>query len=284
MVSRASECTRFLQDVLPRLGLRWAGFRKVRRLVCKRIGKRLRELGLADLSAYRDYLDAHADEWRALDTFCRIPISRLYRDRVVFEALKREVLPALAKTAAADGRSELTGWSAGCASGEEPHTLAILWQLSFAPLFPALRLRVIGTDVDSEMLERARLACYRESSLRELPDVLVAEAVVQRGEAFCVKDTFRTAEFLQQDIRTQTPDETFDVILCRNNVLTDFAPDLQRAVMASVLQRLRPGGALVIGIHESLPEGVYGLEPWPSTRAIYRLQHQRARTLIPPSQ
>src|SRR5687767_9866085 len=91
-----AECAGFLQEALPRLGLRWPGFRKVRGLVCKPIGKRLRERGLADLCDYRAYLEAHASEWERLDAFCRIPISRLYRDRAVFAGLEHEVLPVLA--------------------------------------------------------------------------------------------------------------------------------------------------------------------------------------------
>ena len=72
------EYVAFLQTVLPRLGLRWIGFRKVRRLVCKRISKRIAELDLADLAAYRGYLEQHDSEWHKLEEMCRIPISRFY--------------------------------------------------------------------------------------------------------------------------------------------------------------------------------------------------------------
>ncbi len=102
-----SECTRFLQEALPRLHLRWAGFRKVRKLVCKRVARRLRELGLPDLAAYRAFLESHPGEWDVLDGFCRIPISRFYRDREVFASLEQDVLPALAQAAVAAGRVEL---------------------------------------------------------------------------------------------------------------------------------------------------------------------------------
>jgi chemotaxis protein methyltransferase CheR len=109
----------FLQWALPRLGLRWAGFRRVRGQVRRRVRRRVAALGLEDLDAYRAYLDAHPEEWEVLDALTPITISRFYRDRDVFARLEDDVLPALASAAAAAGRDGLRCWSAGCASGEE---------------------------------------------------------------------------------------------------------------------------------------------------------------------
>ncbi len=261
-----ASCIEFLQWALPRIGLRWPGFRRVHRLVCKRLARRLRELGLANLAAYRSRLEGHPGEWREFDALCRIPISRFYRDREVFEALERDVLPALAAAAAAEGRDRLACWSACCASGEEPYTLAILWRLGH----PSSRLRVLATDIDPQVLDRARAGCYRASSLKALPAALLAEAFVPRGEQWCVREELRCVEFLQQDIRLSVPEGEFDLLLCRNAVLTYFSPELQRGVMERVVATLRPGGALVIGIHEKLPEGIAGFEPWEGARAIHR--------------
>jgi len=99
------DCVRFLQWALPQLQLRWPGFRRVRRQVCKRIDRRLRTLELADLAAYQEYLSHHSEEWRYLDALCRITISRFYRDREVFQRLERQVLPELARNARARGES-----------------------------------------------------------------------------------------------------------------------------------------------------------------------------------
>lgn len=267
---RDAACVEFLQTALPRLGLQWPGFRRVRRLVCKRLNRRLRDLGIPDLPGYWIYLERHAGEWHRLNEFCRIPISRFYRDHEVFERLEREVLPTLGEAAAARGRGELACWSACCASGEEPYTLAFLWHLRLKHRFPKLRLRIVATDVDAHLLERARTGCYGASSLKALPPDLLAEAFVRRGTQFCVCDELRTIEFLQQDIRHAAPQGEFDLVLCRNAVLTYFAPPLQREVMARVVARLRPGSALVVGIHESPPDGLDRLAPWPGARAIYR--------------
>ena len=95
------DCVQFLQWALPMMRMRWPGFRKVRRQVCKRVDRRLRRLGLVDVTAYRAYLDDHPDEWSQLDQLCRIPISRFYRDRGVFDLLRDDVLPSLAAAARA---------------------------------------------------------------------------------------------------------------------------------------------------------------------------------------
>jgi len=265
-----ADCVEFLQTVLPRLGLHWPGYRKVRGLVRKRLGKRLRELRISGLRAYARYLENHREEWDRLDELCRIPISRFYRDRDVFEHLEDEVLPALAQTAAAQGRNELACWSACCASGEEPYTLALLWRLRVNRRFPRLQMHIVATDIDAHLLERARSGCYRSSSLKTLPQDLLAAGFIRRETQFCVGEELRAIEFLQQDIRKVVPDAEFDLVLCRNAVLTYMAPPLRRQVVQRVISRVRPGGALVIGIHESLPGDLNEITPWPAARAIYR--------------
>ena len=88
-----TECIAFLQWALPRLALRWRGFRRVRGQVCKRIDHRIRALGLSGPAAYMAYLNDQSSEWAMLDTLCRISISRFYRDRPVFDYLGGTVLP-----------------------------------------------------------------------------------------------------------------------------------------------------------------------------------------------
>lgn len=263
-------CTEFLQWALPRLGRRWAGYRKVQALVCKRLARRVRALGLADLDAYRSWLESRPEEWGELDALLGIPISRFYRDRGVFDSVARDVLPALARAAREAVRPTLDCWSAGCASGEEPYTLALLWRLHVQAAFPGLALHIVATDADAALLDRARVGCYLASSLKELPPDLRTAAFEARGEEWCIRPEFRAVEFLEQDLREEMPAGPFDLVLCRNVVVTYYAPDLQRDIMTRIAGRLRPGGALVLGIHEALPEGLAGFDAWPGARAVYR--------------
>lgn len=114
------DCIAFLQWALPQLSLSWSGFHRVRSQVCKRIHRRIDSLGLADFDAYRDHLKGHSQEWALLDRFCRITISRFYRDRNVFGVLGERILPQLAQAAAREKR-DLACWSAGCASRRGLH-------------------------------------------------------------------------------------------------------------------------------------------------------------------
>ncbi|HVK83056.1 MAG TPA: CheR family methyltransferase [Kofleriaceae bacterium] len=256
---RAGDDVAFLQWALPRLHLRWEGFRRVRGQVCKRIARRIDELALPGFAAYRAYLEQHAGEWARLDELCRVTISRFYRDHAVFAQLEHLVLPELATRAAA--RGVLRCWSAGCASGEEPYTLAIVWRLRVAPAFPALRLHVLATDADAHLLERARRGCYDPGTLKELPAELREAAFDATGDELCVRASFRDdVELVQHDLRAPAPAGPFDLVLCRNVAFTYFDDALQRERLAHLADRIVPGGALVIGGHERLPQGV--LAPW----------------------
>jgi chemotaxis protein methyltransferase CheR len=255
-----AECIAFLQWALPALGLRWQGFRKVRRQVCRRLSRRIAELRLGGADDYRAYLEAHEPEWSVLDRLCRITISRFWRDPAVFEALRDEVLPELGPAVSA--------WSAGCASGEEPYSLVL------AAVEAGIAIRVLATDADPSLLERAARACYPESSLRDLPAAL-------RGRAFegdCLRPELREpVELRRHDVREGAPRGPFDLVLCRNLVFTYFAQERQLEIGRRLTRSLSSGGALVVGSHESVPEGLE-LEPWPAARGVYRYRRsQRAR-------
>lgn len=242
-------CIEFLQWAVPRLGLRWAGFRRVRGQVCKRIARRFRELGLADFAAYRGYLERTPGEWPRLDELCHVSISRFFRDREVFTRLT-----LLLDERAAARQRELRLWSAGCASGEEPYSLAILAAFALAPEHPGLTWHIVATDADPLLLERARRGCYRPSTLREIPSEWLPRAFDSRGEERCLRPLLREhVEFRLQDLRREMPAGPFDAILCRNAAFTYFDLPTQRAVLERLLDRLAPGGLLVIGAHETLP-------------------------------
>jgi chemotaxis protein methyltransferase CheR len=260
-VAGDDRCVEFLQWALPRLGLRWAGFRKVRRQVCRRIARRVADLGLEGLDAYRAHLDAHPAEWTALAALTPVTISRFARDRAVFDALGRDVVPALERAARSQGRDRLRAWSAGCASGEEAYTLALTW--------PAMD--VLATDVHPPVIERARRAAYAGSSLRELPSRLRAEGLVPAGDQYVVRpEVAARVTVVRHDVRDPPPPGRFDLVLCRNVAFTYFDAAAQRTVLAHLAGALRPGGALVVGLHEALPEPARPFAPWPGVRAVYR--------------
>ena len=255
------DCTGFLQWALGQRDFRWPGFRKVRRQVCKRLNRRIRELGLADFAAYRRRLEADPAEWMAFDSCCVVTISRFYRDRSVYETLRERVLPEIAARTVREGRM-VRIWSAGCASGEEPYTLKVIWDHDVVCELPDASVSIVATDVDETVLARARRGCFEPTSLGELPPRLIEQAFDVVGPLYCIKPRHREGiEFLPQDLRRGGPASTFDLVLCRNIAFTYFAEPLQHLVLRGIMDRLAPHGYLVIGTHERLPSVEPTLRP-----------------------
>ncbi|MCK6459542.1 MAG: chemotaxis protein CheR [Planctomycetes bacterium] len=226
-----------MEDLLERLGYRPVGFRRVRRRVLRRIERRIRELGLADLDAYRRLVEEAPAERETLDGLLSITISKFYRDRALFDHLRRDVLPGLARR---HGRC----WSAGCASGEEPYTVAIL----------APGIEIVATDRDPLLLARAREGLYRASSLKDLPAEDRARAFDGEGGLFRLRAEYRAnVRFRAMDVRREMPEGPFDLVFCRYVAFTYFGDALQRSVLEGIGERLAPGGLLAIGRHETLP-------------------------------
>ncbi len=264
------DCVRFLQWALPQLRMRWQGFRKVRRQVCKRIQRRLDELELSGERDYRAYLEAHPEECQILDRLCRVTISRFYRDKKVFAFLAREVLPELFRGSLARGKRTLRLWSAGCGSGEEPYTLALLWELALKSSFPELKVRILATDSDPNMIGRAQEARYSASSLKDLPTAWRDAAFVEDGDQYSLRPAFRSSvEYRCDDLRETVSEGPFDLVLCRNLAFTYWELDLQLDAARRIIEALIPGGGLVIGVHETLPEGLEDVVPWVGV-GVYR--------------
>jgi chemotaxis protein methyltransferase CheR len=180
----------------------------------------------------------------------------------VFERLRGAILPDLAQRAQAENRSDIRCWSAACASGEEVYTLRILWDLDVALRHRSLELTVIGTDIDETLLRRARAAHYARSSLKDLPEVFLAQAFERCGELYAVRAPHRRGiTFVQQDLRHETPPGAFDLVLCRNAAFTYFVPALQRCVLDRIAGVLAPGGYLVLGAREQIPDATGVFEP-----------------------
>jgi chemotaxis protein methyltransferase CheR len=169
------DCTAFLQWALPQRDLRWPGFRKVRHQVYKRLKRRIRELGLDDLAAYRRRLEADPAEWRAFDECCHITISRFFRDQGVFEVLRERVLPDIATRVVHEKRAARI-WSAGCASGEEPYTLKIIFDREVACSVSGAPASIVATDIDETVLARS-LVC--RAAIGDLQDIV--RAIKARG-------------------------------------------------------------------------------------------------------
>jgi len=268
---RDEECVQFLQWALPRMHMRWAGFRKVRAQVCNRINRRLKQLGIEEINDYRQYLEKHVEEWKTLDVLSRVIISRFYRDKLMFAFLEQEVLPKSAQQVIARGDQCLKVWCIGFGTGEEPYTIMLIWRLQLQPRFPDLKLQILATDANPEMRRRAKEACYSYGSIKNLPEHWRQKAFVEKEKQFCLKAEYKqNIQFKDQDVREDIPKEEFDLVLCRNLVFTYFEEDQQREILERIKKLLQTEAALVVGIHEHLPEDSVGFEVWSDRLKVYK--------------
>ncbi len=258
-----SELVTFLKWCLPEMELRWAGFRKVRRTIRKRLSRRIRDLDLGDLAAYREKLQNDPAEWAVLDEICRIPISRFYRDKHVYDVISEKIFPdCAAKARKCTGLIRIL--SAGCASGEEPYSLSLIWHARVTEKLPQCRLDILATDIDDHMLKRALTGCYPPGAFKDLPGDLISEGFCNADGNYCLRPQFRdSVRFEKSDLRESVPSGPFDMILCRNTAFTYFSLEKQRKVLSRLDAVLRPGGYLILGSHETLPDaaGFRRIEP-----------------------
>lgn len=251
--------------------MRWQGFRRVRKQVCKRIQRRIARLKLQDVQAYREFLEATPREWQVLDGLVRVVVTRFYRDRKVFDELYRTLIPLRLKALRSKGVNKLRIWSIGCASGEEPYTLSLLWQHLPVEITRGMELEILATDSDAHLLHRAANACYPYGAIKALPKEWQEKDFEPRGGEFCLREKFKQAvKFELHDIRQPFTFGRFDLLFCRNLTFTYFDEARQMASLKSLHEALDTDGLLVIGGREVLPAGQGYFEALQGCRGIYR--------------
>lgn len=213
---------------------------------------RLAELGI-DPASYVELIATArgAAELAALVEAVRVGESSLFRHRPQIATLVDVVVPALR----AKGKRTLKVWSAGCATGEEPYTLAAV--LSRA--MPGVQLAVVATDVSAEALERARRATYPADEFADVPDAW-RDGFIVDGETLHVHpDIAQLVTFERANLVDTMPPRGCDLVFCRN-VLIYFSADARRRVIDRLIASLVPGGLLFVGYSETLRD-ITQLEP-----------------------
>jgi chemotaxis methyl-accepting protein methylase len=218
----------------------------------RRIAVRMRACGVHTYEDYRMLLKRSPNEYERLRDALTINVTRFYRNAETWNLLRRDVLPALFDRR----RGEVRAWSAGCSSGEEPYTLAVLAaeHLDRAGRGDELsRLTIDATDIDRISLDRAQAAAYRCEGLTEMPDDLVRPYFEPAGEERRVIDRVRRrVQVRALDLSREAPLRTnYDLILCRNVVIY-FDRIMQERLFQTFTGALVPGGYLVLGKVETL--------------------------------
>ena len=248
------EYKEFLKTTLPLMGLRWRRFNRTS--IRKRVIDRMRQLNLQTWSDYKNHVLENEEERHLLTSMLTVTISRFWRNSSLFERLEKMWLPALLEAVAPEETVQI--WSAGCASGEEPYSLLILWQESFANSGRSLRL--LASDSDSHCLKRARQARYPASSFREMSLQLRQKYFTNEKGTFSLRHNLsQKIEWFEHNLIWEPPPMNNNLIFCRNLVYTYFTDSLQEEITRRFHQALVAGGFLVVGRKDLLPSGTEGL-------------------------
>jgi chemotaxis protein methyltransferase CheR len=220
--------------------------------VRRRIAVRMRACGVHTYADYRALLDATPVEYERLRDALTINVTRFYRNAETWNLLRNELIPRLCATQP----WEIRAWSAGCSSGEEAYTLAVLFAERFDRdgLSGQLqRVAIDATDVDRVSLDRARAARYDAERLSEMPPELTRAYLDPEGPEYRVTERVRRRVFVRAlDLSREPPPRgEYHLILCRNVVIY-FDRPMQERLFQTFAAALAPGGLLVLGKVETL--------------------------------
>lgn len=193
-------------------GFDFTGYKRAS--LTRRVDYRMAEVGVGDYAEYLEYLEVHTEEFTALFNTILINVTSFFRDAEAWEYLRAEVLPSMLFAKAPDGVIRV--WSAGCASGEEAYTLAMILAEALGVEEFRQRVKIYATDVDEEGLTHARQATYDERQVRAVPAELVERYFDQVGGRFYFrKDLRRLVIFGRNDLVQDAPISKIDLLVCR---------------------------------------------------------------------
>ncbi|WP_234085860.1 EAL domain-containing protein [Azonexus sp. R2A61] len=225
--------------------------------IWRRIERRMAANRMISLEEYLAHVDAVPDELDLLYKDVLISVTSFFRDTAAFEALGQVLDGVLLEKRPGD---ELRIWVAGCATGEEAYSIAILLCEHGGPALANLRVQIFATDLDLNAMAIARKGVYSASAIGSLDAELVARYFVPRNDAYEVSKTLREmVVFARQDLVQDPPFLRLDLITCRN-VLIYFQSELQARILSVFHYALRPEGLLFLGKSENVyqQESLFG--------------------------
>ncbi len=268
----------FLQQVRDVSGIDFSSYK--RGTIQRRIQRRMVAVGVETLRAYITYVNQNNSEYQRLISSFLIKVTEFMRDQELFKTLERDVLPALVTRARESAGRELRIWSAGCATGEEAYSLAILLAEVLGDELNSLNVKIFATDLDANAIDFARRGLYPKAALASLPPRLIQRYFIEHEDGYAVSTLIRSLlVFGEHDLGHRPPFPRTDLVLCRN-VLIYFTRDLQQRTLRLFAFSLRTGGYLVLGKSETVTPFSDGFQAEFPHLKIFRRQGERL--LIPP--
>ncbi|HEX6711269.1 MAG TPA: CheR family methyltransferase [Rubrobacter sp.] len=267
-----------LEEVRERNSIDFSGYKTP--TIMRRLQRRIVVTGSQSIEDYADYVREHPEEFQQLVSSFLITVTEFFRDTELFKILKDETVPQLIEEARKQD-NQLRFWSAGCATGEEAYSLAILVAEALGDELGRFDVRIFATDLDEEAIAFARNGIYAHSTLDNVPEALINRYFVKEDGDYQINKLVRgMVIFGQHDLGQRSPFPRIDMVICRN-VLIYFTPELQKRALKLFAYSLRNNGRLVLGKAESTgPLSEYYV-PENKHQKIYRRRGDRF--LMPPA-
>ncbi|GAB7023466.1 CheR family methyltransferase [Salidesulfovibrio brasiliensis] len=227
-------------------------------LLENRLGNRLKQLNLKDFGEYYYYLQydsAKSSELRKLFEVITTNETSFFRNPPQLKVFQDNILSSVIAEQRKNGSKKLRIWSAGCSTGEEPYTIAMIIHEILGPDVSSWDIRITANDLSERVLESAKRAEYSDYSLRTTPKEVVQKFFDADGKTYTVKpEVRRLVQFGQINLKDKAHlkrVERSEIVFCRN-VIIYFDDEMKRQVISAFYDNLKPGGYLIIGHSESL--------------------------------
>ena len=254
-----------LHEIATERGTDFRGYK--RSTLERRIRKRMFEVKAPDYRHYSEYLRANPDEINELINTILINVTEFFRDPQAWEVLRKDVLPRL--FAGKQPGDSIRCWSAGCATGEEPYSIAILLAEYFGDKVQEYDIKIYGTDIDEEALSVARRAEYAPDRLRHVRSEWRKKYFQGEGALRVNRDLRRLCIFGRSNVISDAPISHVDLLVCRN-LLIYFNSLTQAQILSRLHYALEPHGVLFIGKASSLVGAAHLFQPLNSKFRIFQ--------------
>jgi two-component system CheB/CheR fusion protein len=247
-VPEQDELEALLEHIRTTRGVDFSGYKRT--TLSRRIRKRMADVGVSRFEDYGDLLEAHADEFNALFNTILINVTGFFRDRPAWDFVAERLIPSLLES---QPRGQpIRVWSAGCASGEEPYSVAMLFAEAVGMENLRRVVKIYATDVDEEALAQARQGSYSLKDIAELPEALRDRYFDTVGTRLMLRNELRRAViFGRHDLMTDAPIGRLDLLVCRNTLMY-FNAEIQHQILRRFHFALQDRGSLFLGKAEML--------------------------------
>lgn len=218
----------------------------------RRLNVRMRATGTECYGKYLNLLEKDTKEYQSLIKTLTINVSEFFRNPETFEVIEKEVFPLLIKSKFNLPIKTIRIWSAGCASGEEAYSLAVLLHKVLGKEFEDYKISILGSDIDDLSLEKARKGFYSKDSLKNLNQGTKESYFTKHGEIYQIIDQLKNITYFEHHDMISGPlISDFDLIICRN-VTIYFKKEIQEQLQLTFYQALNESGIYIIGKAETL--------------------------------